>query len=65
MATHLRLLLDLELAATPIAGRISTTSDPARPFHGWLELASTIETMRKAALTAIQLDQPADGHSRA
>jgi hypothetical protein len=52
MATHLELILDLELSATPIAGQIFTASDPARPFHGWLELASALEALRNDALTA-------------
>ncbi|MBV8940628.1 MAG: hypothetical protein JO240_02735 [Solirubrobacterales bacterium] len=49
MASHVVLVVDLELGATPISGRISTGIEPATPFHGWLELASAIERRRDAA----------------
>jgi hypothetical protein len=67
MGTNLRLVVDLELETTPIGGRISTGSEPARPFHGWLELASAIETHRNAAITASEsrhAHEPAHGPSR-
>jgi DNA-binding CsgD family transcriptional regulator len=38
LASHLQLIVDLDLHTTPIRGRISTTNHLARPFHGWLEL---------------------------
>jgi hypothetical protein len=37
-------LIDLDLDATPIAGYIATDHDARRPFHGWLELSSAIES---------------------
>jgi hypothetical protein len=49
MATHLQITVDLELGATPIEGQISTETQPSRPFHGWLELASVIEQLRVAS----------------
>ena len=49
--TTIRLVVDLE-PETPIRGRISSGTDAARPFHGWLELASAIETLRNAAAAA-------------
>jgi hypothetical protein len=45
MTTHLQITVDLELEATPIEGQISTATQPSRPFHGWLELASVIEQL--------------------
>lgn len=50
MASALQLVVEINLDSRTISGRISTNHDPARPFHGWLELASTIETLRNAAL---------------
>jgi virginiamycin B lyase len=52
MGGNLRLVVDLERETTPIGGQISTATGPTRAFHGWLELASAIETHRNAAVTA-------------
>jgi hypothetical protein len=49
MTRHLRITVDLELDATPISGLILTDTHPARPFRGWLELASAIEQLSSAA----------------
>ena len=52
MASRLHLHVDLELASVPIAGSVGSDQHPARPFHGWLELASEVEALRREALTA-------------
>lgn len=49
MTGHLRITVDLELDPTPICGLVLTDTHPARPFRGWLELASAIEQLRSAA----------------
>jgi len=46
MEKHVRVTVELELEATPIAGEVSTGTWPGRPFHGWLELAAVIEGLR-------------------
>ena len=51
MANRAQLLIDLDLDASPIAGRITSDHDPRRPFHGWLELCSAIEAQRTTAVT--------------
>jgi hypothetical protein len=52
MASQLQLYVDLELESVPIGGAVSSDQHPSRPFQGWLELASAIETLRREALTA-------------
>jgi hypothetical protein len=52
MGIRERLLIDLDLDAWPIGGRITSDDNPGRPFHGWLELSSAIEQRRTAAMTA-------------
>jgi hypothetical protein len=42
----IRIVLDLETQGDPIRGWISKVSQPARPFHGWLELAHELEDAR-------------------
>jgi hypothetical protein len=55
--THLGIYLEPD--ATPIAGYITTEREKWRPFHGWLELSSAIETQRTAG------PRPADASGRA
>jgi hypothetical protein len=67
MGSQLRLVVDLDLDTTPIGGQISTATGPARSFHGWLELASAIETLRSVAVTARgagNAREPGRGQSR-
>ncbi len=66
MPTYLRVVVDVELGSTLICGRIGTSDDPARPFHGWLELAGTIEALRNAAPSPREcgiVDEPPDRQS--
>jgi hypothetical protein len=42
-ATHIRLILDLDLAADPIGGVVREADGDAEPFAGWIALTRTIE----------------------
>lgn len=42
-ATHIRLILDLDLAADPIGGVLRDAAGAAEPFAGWIALTRTIE----------------------
>jgi hypothetical protein len=63
MAGELQIIIDLAPDATPIEGQVFTQAHPARPFHGWLELASAIEQLRGAdrPLTPHAARQPRPG----
>ena len=50
MGEPARVLIDLDLDASPIAGHIASDREAGRPFHGWLELSSQIEARRRDAL---------------
>lgn len=53
MDTHardpIRLVLELDCGAEPIAGRLTAPDGDATPFRGWLLLATLIESARKDA----------------
>jgi hypothetical protein len=40
-------VLELE-AGEPIRGRLAAASEPARRFHGWLELTALLDRLRPA-----------------
>ena len=42
---RITLVLDIEPAADPIRGRLSTPDEEAQEFVGWLGLASAIERL--------------------
>jgi hypothetical protein len=46
-----RLIIDLDLAAEPIGGHV-TSAAGARPFAGWLDLIAALERARTAGLQA-------------
>jgi hypothetical protein len=47
---HVRVELDLEVGSEPIRGSLSTWPDaPGRPFQGWIELASVLESLLHGA----------------
>ncbi len=43
----LRITLELEPGAEPIAGRLYADDRPRRSFYGWLEFAAAIESAYK------------------
>ena len=47
--TRLRLVLELEGAGDPIAGRLRRGRGRAVPFTGWLELITAVEAARADA----------------
>jgi hypothetical protein len=48
--TTIRLLIELQLAAAPIAGTIQPQPNgQSEPFTGWLQLTQAIETLRRSA----------------
>jgi hypothetical protein len=42
-----RIVLELE-AGEPIHGRLVASSEPARRFHGWLQLTALLDRLRPA-----------------
>jgi hypothetical protein len=48
-ATHVRLILDLDLAADPIGGFVRDAHGDPEPFAGWMALTRTIELSLDAA----------------
>jgi hypothetical protein len=48
-AAHVRLILDLDLAADPISGIVRDAHGAAEPFAGWMALTRTIELSLDAA----------------
>ena len=50
---HTRLILDLDLAANPIAGNVVDELGHRHPFSGWMGLTRTIELTLDAARQAI------------
>jgi hypothetical protein len=59
MARYMRVILDVELGAEPIAGRVSGVHGDAEPFVGWLELAAALE--RAGGASGAGSDAPAPG----
>jgi hypothetical protein len=53
---RIRIVLDLDPAADPIAGSIAVGDRPAAPFSGWLQLAEVLTTA-----TDSSPPQPEDG----
>jgi hypothetical protein len=45
-----RVVIELDLAADPIAGRIISPAGASRRFAGWLELMAALERARAAEL---------------
>ena len=45
-----RLVIELDLEAEPIAGRLASPAAGARRFAGWLELMAALEHARAAEL---------------
>jgi hypothetical protein len=41
------LVIELDLGAEPIAGRVLEAGSPARPFTGWMALVSAVEDARE------------------
>jgi hypothetical protein len=52
-----RLILDLDLAANPIAGNVLDRLGHAQPFSGWMALTRTIELTLEAARQATPVRQ--------
>jgi AcrR family transcriptional regulator len=48
---YLRLILEVKAAGEPISGWVATREDDRRPFIGWLQLVSEVETARRKAPT--------------
>lgn len=44
--TERQIVIELDPASEPIAGRLSRPDGLTRPFRGWLELTSLIEAAR-------------------
>jgi hypothetical protein len=53
-----RLILDLELAADPIAGNVVDRLGRGHPFSGWMALTRTIELTLDAVRQAALARQP-------
>jgi hypothetical protein len=52
------MILELELAANPIAGNVIDALGRAHPFSGWMALTRTIELALEAARQATPTRQP-------
>jgi hypothetical protein len=57
-----RLSLTLTVGNDPISGTVTVERDPPRPFYGWLELMTVIDTAREKtrdlpAKTSPRVDQ--------
>jgi hypothetical protein len=67
-ATHIRLILDLDLAADPIGGVVRDAAGDAEPFAGWIALTRTIELSldgaRGSLPAAKTTDRPTTPESR-
>jgi hypothetical protein len=60
-ATHIRLILDLDLAADPIGGLVRyLDGGTAEPFAGWIALTRTIELSLDGARRRLPSAQAAD-----
>jgi hypothetical protein len=55
---HTRVILELELAADPIAGNVVDRLGRGHPFSGWMALTRTIELALDAARQATPTRQP-------
>jgi hypothetical protein len=51
-----RLVIELDLAAQPIGGWLTSPAAGARPFVGWLDLMAALEHARAAELQANPTD---------
>jgi hypothetical protein len=60
-ATHIRLILDLDLAADPIGGVVRDAAGDAEPFAGWIALTRTIELSLDGARRHLPPAKAADG----
>jgi hypothetical protein len=60
-ATHIRLILDLDLAADPIGGVVRDAAGDAEPFAGWIALTRTIELSLDGARRTRPPAKAADG----
>jgi hypothetical protein len=59
--THIRLILDLDLAADPIGGVVRDADGAAaEPFAGWIALTRTIELSLDGARRHLPSGQGAD-----
>jgi hypothetical protein len=59
--THIRLILDLDLAADPIGGVVGPADGgAAEPFAGWIALTRTIELSLDGARRRLPSAQAAD-----
>ena len=45
--------LSIDISSDSIQGSIAIENEEAKPFYGWVELATAIETARARALHAI------------
>jgi hypothetical protein len=59
-ATHIRLILDLDLAADPIGGVVRDADGDAEPFAGWIALTRTIELSLDGARGSLPAAKAAD-----
>jgi hypothetical protein len=59
-ATHIRLILDLDLAADPIGGVVRDADGGAKPFAGWMSLTRTIELSLDGARHGLPAAKAAD-----
>lgn len=50
--SHARLILELDLAAEPVAGVVHDAKGEGQPFAGWMALTRTIELSLDAARRA-------------
>jgi hypothetical protein len=59
-ATHIRLILDIDLAAKPIGGIVRDAEGDAKPFAGWMSLTRTIELSLDGARQGLSAAKAAD-----
>ena len=57
-AVPLKLSLELDLGAEPIAGRLLGADGTISPFVGWLELTQLLETARRRSLSGLLRLEP-------
>jgi hypothetical protein len=53
-------VIDLDPAADPIAGRLQLGAGPCLPFAGWLDLAGAIQRAIEPECEAAQRQAPAE-----
>lgn len=61
MEEHLRIRLDLEPAAEPIAGRLGVESGVGQAFSGYLELIAALEALRSTPADHDRQEEGAEG----